>query len=311
MTDPHRDPRSTSEPDVRRYRVGLIGDGIGASLTPPMHEAEALELGLDYEYRIFDLIELGRPATDVGAILAEARSAGFAAMNITHPCKQLVLEIVDELDTDAARLGAVNLVVFDGDRLLGYNTDWMGFRDGLVAGLPGASLDHVVQIGCGGAGAATAYALLSQGAEHLGLSDSDSVRAEELAARMRRHFPGQTVHTIEPDELADAIAGATGVVHATPMGMLHHPGVAFDLDLLRPGTWVSDVVYRPLETELINQAAERGHPVLDGGRMAVGQAWASLRIITGIEPDRERMQQHFRELIAAEERHAASEGKPR
>jgi shikimate dehydrogenase len=98
------------------YLVGLIGEGIMASLTPPMHEAEAAALGLQYEYRIFDLIELGRPAEDVGALLAEARRSGFAAMNITHPCKQLVGDIVDELDADAAHLQAVNLVVFERGR---------------------------------------------------------------------------------------------------------------------------------------------------------------------------------------------------
>jgi shikimate dehydrogenase len=96
------------------------------------------------------------------------------------------------------------------------------------------------------------------------------------------------------------ISRADGLVHATPLGMLHHPGVAFDLDLLRPGAWVSDVVYRPLETELIRRARERGHAALDGGRMAVGQACASLRIITCVEPDRVRMEQHFRALISAE-----------
>ena len=258
-------------------------------------------MGLDYEYRIFDLIELGRPAAHVGAILAEAKSADFAAMNITHPCKQLVLDLVDELNTDAAHLRAVNLVVFDGDRLVGFNTDWMGYRDGLLAGLPGASFERVVQIGCGGAGAATAYALLSQGTERLDLSDVDHARAEDLAARMRTHFPTQSIATLTPEDLPQAIAAASGVVHATPMGMLHHPGLAFDLDLLRAGAWVSDVVYRPLTTELILQAAERGHPVLDGGLMAVGQACASLRIITGMLPDRDRMQQHFRALISAEE----------
>jgi shikimate dehydrogenase len=273
-----------------------------------MHEAEAREMGLDYEYRVFDLIELGRPATDLGAILAEARAAGFAAMNITHPCKQLVLDLVDDLDTDAAHLRAVNLVVFDRGRLIGYNTDWMGYRDGLVAGLPGASFERVVQIGCGGAGAATAYALLSQGAQRLDLSDVDRSRAQELAARMRDHFPAQTIATLTPAELPGAIATATGVVHATPLGMLHHPGVAFDVDLLPEGTWVSDVVYRPLETQLIRQAVERGHPVLDGGRMAVGQACASLRIITGLEPDRDRMQRHFRVLINAEEQSATGRG---
>jgi shikimate dehydrogenase len=291
-----------------RYLVGLIGEGITASLTPPMHEAEAAAMGLDYEYRILDLIRLGRPATDVGGLLADAQSAGFAAMNITHPCKQLVVDIVDELDADAERVRAVNLVVFDDGRLIGYNTDWMGYRDGLIAGLPGASLHRVVQIGCGGAGAATAYALLSCGTETLVLSDVDDARAEDLATRMRAHFPAQTVVTVTGGDLSAAISDARGVVHATPMGMLHHPGIAFDLDLLTEGAWVSDVVYRPLETELIRQAAERGHPVLDGGRMAVGQAYASLQIITGMTPDRERMQRHFRALIGAEERSGAGEG---
>ncbi|WP_243076557.1 shikimate dehydrogenase [Microbacterium sp. SS28] len=292
------------------FLVGLIGEGIAASLTPPMHEAEARELGLEYEYRILDLIELGRPAAEVGGILAEARSAGFSALNITHPCKQLVLDVVDDLHTDAAHLRAVNLVVFEGERMVGYNTDWMGFRDGLIAGLPEASFRRVVQIGCGGAGAATAYALLTHGTEQLELSDSDETRAADLAARMRSLFPSRRIHILEQTDLAGAISLANGVVHATPMGMLNHPGVAFDPALLAEDAWVSDVVYRPLETELLRRAAALGHPALDGGRMAVGQACASLRIITGISPDGERMQRHFRALIAAEER-AEAEGASR
>ncbi|MFG6503762.1 shikimate dehydrogenase [Microbacterium sp. P05] len=282
------------------YLVGLIGEGITASLTPPMHEAEAAALGLSYTYRILDLIELGRPAEDVGALLDEAHRAGYAALNITHPCKQLVVQIVDELDEDAARLGAVNLVVFDDGRLIGYNTDWMGFRDALRAGLPDAPLEHVVQVGCGGAGAATAYALLHSGVAELSLNDTDDRRAEQLAARLRELFPAQAVHAAAAPTLPDLIARASGVVHATPMGMAHHPGVAFDVAGLREGAWVSDVVYRPLETELVREASRRGHPVLDGGRMAVGQAWASLQIITGEQPRRDRMERHFRTLVEAE-----------
>ena len=301
MTEETSRRAAPGRPPRGRYLVGLIGEGISASLTPPMHEAEAAALGLEYEYRVLDLIALGRPATDVGDLLAESRSAGFAAMNITHPCKQLVVDLVDELDADAAHLQAVNLVVFDGDRLVGYNTDWMGYRESLDAGLPGASFHQVVQIGCGGAGAATAYALLSHGTARLELSDADPGRADDLAARMRVHFPSQTVVTVAPSDLPDVISRADGVVHATPLGMLHHPGVAFDVELLRPGAWVSDVVYRPLETELIRRARRLGHPALDGGRMAVGQACASLRIITGVAPDRERMERHFRALIRAED----------
>jgi len=296
------------QPD--RYLVGLIGEGITASLTPPMHEAEARALGLDYEYRILDLIEIGRPADDVGSILAAAQGEGFAAMNITHPCKQLVLDIVDELGTDAAHVGAVNLVVFDGDRLIGHNTDWRGFRDGLIAVLSDASFERVVQIGCGGAGAATAYALLSCGTARVELCDVDDARAEDLATRMRPHFPTQTVVTVSRDDLSAAIARATGIVHATATGMVHLPGIAFDIDLLREEAWVSDVVYRPLETELLRQAAERGHAVLDGGPMAVGQAYASLQIITGRSPNRDRMERHFRTLVRAEEQAGAGGDAP-
>ncbi|MGC5170190.1 shikimate dehydrogenase [Micromonospora sp. DT81.3] len=302
MTPGERSTGLSPHPPGTGYLVGLIGEGITASLSPAMHEVEAAALGIEYEYRILDLLQLGKEATDVGVLLRDAQSVGYAAMNITHPCKQLVLGIVDQLDPDAERLGAVNLVVFDGGRMIGYNTDWMGYRDGLIAGLPGASFERVVQVGCGGAGAATAYALLSCGTARLDLSDVDDRRAEDLAARMRRLFPAQTIATVPTDGLAGAIAHAEGVVHATPLGMLHHQGVAFDVGLLPPGSWVSDVVYRPLETELIRQAAERGHPVLDGGRMAVGQAYASLHIITGRRPDRDRMERHFRTLVEVEER---------
>ncbi len=278
-----------------------------ASLTPPMHEAEAAALGLDYEYRIFDLIELGRPAADVGAILAEAKRPGFAAMNITHPCKQLVLDIVDELDPDAAHLGAVNLVVFDDDRLVGYNTDWMGYRDGLIAGLPEASFERVVQIGCGGAGAATAYALLSKrhGAARP-VGRRRPTRAEELAARMRAHFPTQTIETRRAGRASRSHRprdAASSTRHR--WGCSTTRGSPSTSTCCGTGAWVSDVVYRPLETELIRQAAERGHPVLDGGRMAVGQAYASLQIITGTLPDRDRMERHFRALIGAEEQSGA------
>jgi shikimate dehydrogenase len=271
-----------------------------ASLTPQLHEVEAAALGIPYEYRIFDLTELGRPPRDIGPFLAEASRSGYAAMNITHPCKQLVLDVVDELDPDAERLQAVNLVVFEDGRLVGYNTDWMGFQDGLAAGLPDASVDRVVQIGCGGAGSATAYALLASGTSRLGLFDVDHERAWELGDRMRTWFPDRIVEAIPEAALSDAISQASGVVHATPLGMRHHPGVAFDVTLLSPEAWVSDVVYRPLITELIRTASEQGNPVLDGGRMAVGQAYASLRIITGERPDRDRMERHFRDLVGVE-----------
>ena len=111
------------------YLVGLIGAGITASLSPPMHEAEARHHGLHYLYRPVDLEVVGRPATDVGALLAAGRDLGFNAFNITHPCKQLVLEHLDEISPAAQALKAVNTVLIRDGRFLGHNTDRSGFAD--------------------------------------------------------------------------------------------------------------------------------------------------------------------------------------
>ena len=134
--------------------VGLIGAGIGASFSPALHEREAALLGFEYEYRLLDLDELGRPAGDVGALVREAQRAGLRGLNITHPCKQLVLEYLDEISPDARRLGAVNTVTIRDGRFTGHNTDFSGFAAALASGLPGAKLGRVVQLGAGGAGVA-------------------------------------------------------------------------------------------------------------------------------------------------------------
>jgi len=110
--------------------VGLIGAGIGPSLSPALHEREAAHLGIDYSYRRLDLDELHRDPDAVGDLVDEARRAGYRGLNITHPCKQLVIPHLDELSRAAGEIGAVNTVVFAPDgRTTGHNTDWSGFRD--------------------------------------------------------------------------------------------------------------------------------------------------------------------------------------
>ncbi|GAB3686260.1 shikimate dehydrogenase [Saccharopolyspora tripterygii] len=274
------------------YLVGLIGAGIGPSLSPALHEREAAELGLDYRYLRWDLDELGESPAAVGELLARAGAEGYRGLNITHPCKQLVLEHLDEVDEDAAALGAVNTVVFDRRRAIGHNTDHSGFARSFRRGLPGASLERVLLLGAGGAGAAVAHALLALGAGQVRILDKDAERAAALADSL----PPRAVVS---GELADELAQAHGLVHATPTGMAAHPGLPVPAELLRPGLWVADVVYRPLETGLVATARARGCRVLDGGGMAVFQAADSLRLFTGLEPDAERMVRHFAELEGA------------
>ncbi|MGO4805547.1 shikimate dehydrogenase [Arthrobacter sp. 2MCAF15] len=283
------------------FLVGLVGDGVMPSLTPYMHEREGDVQGLRYLYRPIDLTELGLPGKAVGELLAGARNLGFNGLNITHPCKQLVLDYLDEVSADARRLGAVNTVVIRDGRFIGHNTDFSGFAAALASGLPGATLDRVVQLGAGGAGSAVAYALLTAGVRQLDLVDTDPARCAARAAELAGFFPDQTVTARTTAELPRLMPQADGLVHCTPVGMAAHPGVPLDMSLVQSRHWVADIVYRPIETELVREARAKGCDVLDGGRMAVGQAADAFRIFTGRQADADRMRSHFLELVAAEE----------
>ncbi|MFW3168712.1 shikimate dehydrogenase [Geodermatophilus sp. CPCC 206100] len=284
-------------PDSPGVLVGLVGTGIGPSLTPPLHEREADRLGLRYLYRRLDLDALGLPATAVGDVLAAARLAGYDGLNVTHPCKQLVLSHLDELSPDAEALGAVNTVVLRDGRAVGHNTDWSGFARAFDRGLTDAALDRVVLLGAGGAGAAVAHALLTLGTRRLTIVDVDVARAAELAGALGDRFGVDRAAGADLAGLPGVVGAADGLVHATPTGMAAHPGLPLDAGVLRPDLWVADIVYRPLETELVRTARGLGCRVLDGGGMAVFQAVDAFRLFTGVEPDAERMLAHFTELV--------------
>lgn len=274
---------------MTNYLIGLVGSGIGPSLSPALHEREAAELGLRYTYRLLDLDVVGLP---VGDVLSAARTEGFHGLNITHPVKQAILPHLDEIVPEAAALGAVNTVVFENGKAIGHNTDATGFARSLSRGLPDAAMENVVLLGAGGAGAAVAHALLSLGTGLLSVHDVDLSRGAGLVAALQRGFGADRAAMCAPE----AVRTADGLVHATPTGMAAHPGLPIDESLLREELWVADIVYRPLETALLAAARARGCRVLHGGGMVVLQAAESLRLFTGVEPDADRMLAHFEEL---------------
>jgi shikimate dehydrogenase len=282
------------------YLVGLIGSGIGPSLSPALHEREADRQGLRYLYRLIDIDPLGVGPEAVGDLVRATRDLGFDGLNITHPCKQLVIGHLDELAPQAEALGAVNTVVFEDGRAIGHNTDVTGFAASFARGLPDVSLERVVQLGAGGAGAAVAHAVLTLGAGHVTVVDAMPDRAADLAAALNRHFGEGRSAAATPDALGTLLARADGIVHATPTGMAAHPGLPFPAELLHPGLWVAEVVYRPLETELLRTARALGCATLDGGGMAVFQAADAFRLFTGREPDSARMLVDIAELAGAE-----------
>ena len=276
--------------------VGLIGAGIGASLTPALHERESAEQGLRSIYRLLDLERLGLNAGAMPELLQAAEWTGFAGLNITHPCKQAVIPLLHELSEDARALGAVNTVVLRDGKRIGHNTDWWGFAEGLKRGLPDAKRDRVVQMGAGGAGSAVAHALLTLGTGRLRVFDTDRSRAEAVAAGLCARFGDG--RAVAGADLPAAMAEADGVVNCTPVGMAKYPGLPLPAALLRPAHWVAEIVYFPLETELLRAARALGCATLDGGGMAVFQAVGAFRLFTGLEPDAERMLRHFTEMVS-------------
>ncbi|WP_439029345.1 shikimate dehydrogenase [Gordonia terrae] len=289
----------TSKSDAGRpYLVGLVGTGVGPSLTPALHMAEGRAQGLDYVYRTIDLNTFGVAPHRIGDVLSWARTLGYDALNITHPCKQLVIDHLDDVDEPARTLGAVNTVVFDRGRTIGYNTDTTGFAHGFAEGLPAAPMAAAVLVGAGGAGSAVGDALLRMGVAHLTVVDLDVDRAATLACQLADRYASARVDASSLDKLSVLLPDSDGVVHATPTGMAEHPGLPFDAALLRPGLWVADIVYRPIDTALLQAARAAGCRTLDGGHMAVYQAVDAFALITGRTPDAARMSAHFRDLVA-------------
>lgn len=281
---------------LKPLKAGLIGAGIQASLTPAMHMREGAAQGLSYAYELIDLNQRGATPSDLPQLLREAELKGLSGLNITHPCKQLIIPFLDELSDEARDLGAVNTVVLKGGRRYGHNTDWWGFAESFRRGLPNADLSSTVQLGAGGAGVATAYAILSLGLRSLTVFDRETERAETLATSMSVLFPDADVRA--GGDLASAMKAATGLIHATPTGMEKYPGMPLPAEMLEPRHWVAEVVYFPLETELLAEARRRGCSTLDGGGMAVFQAVGAFRLFTGREPDAARMLAHFKALTA-------------
>jgi shikimate dehydrogenase len=279
-----------------KFLVGLIGEGIQASLSPALHEEEARCQGLSLHYHLIDLVQDGSSVDDLPRLIDSAEEAGFDGLNITHPCKQAVLPLLTELSEDARAIGAVNTVVFRKGGRKGFNTDCSGFAMSFGQKLGDAARRRVVLLGAGGAGAAIAHAAMALGVEQLFIVDRDRARAELLARRVAGNHPGRTVASA--DELASAAKSADGLIHATPTGMAAHPGLAFDPSLLRPEMWVVEIVYFPIETELLRAARARGCRTVDGGGMMVCQAVGAFEHFTGIRPDAGRMETHFLRMVA-------------
>lgn len=256
-----------------------------------MHEVEGAELGFRYVYRLFDVAGMGESPPSFGEILRAAELCGFAGLNVTYPYKKEAVSHLDDLADEARSVGAVNTIVLKDGRRVGHNTDLWGFSESFQREMAGVGRRTVLLLGAGGAGGAVAHGLLDNGVETLLVADTDTTRARVLVQELTERF-GADRACIELD-VAAAASVADGVVNATPIGMASCPGTPLSVDLLADRMWVADIIYFPMETELIRAARAKGCQTMVGSGMAVFQAVRAFELFTGLRPDSDRMKATF------------------
>lgn len=254
----------------------VIGDPIKHSTSPLMHNAALRELGLNAVYTAFHVA-----SEQLEQAVQGMRALGISGMNVTIPHKEAVMAHLDEVDESASVIGAVNTIVNRSGRLIGYNTDGLGFvrslQEEIISDL---RQSRILLIGAGGAARGIAYALLKAGCRRLQIANRTLERAEVLARDLSAFG---TVSAIQFGTRPAIDAHEVDIViHTTSVGM--HPdveAVPFDPDWLRPDMIVSDIVYNPLETALLREAGKRGCRTHSGLGMFVYQGAIALELWTG------------------------------
>lgn len=277
---------------AKTYLTGLIGAELAGSLSPPLHNAGFAALGVHGLYRPIDIALQNLAAGDLPDLLQALRRMTFDGFGVTHPFKTAILAHLDDIAPDAAAMGAVNTVAVREGRMIGHNTDWLGFAAQYRAvQSAGADGGPVLVLGAGGAGRAVLYALKKAGVSDIRLHDPDIALADKLAR-------GDEKVTVVGDP-RDAAGEVVGIVNASTIGMHGKGGLPLEADAIRPHHWVADVVYFPVETPLINFARSLGCRVATGDIMCLEQALAGFEIMTGLAPDRAAMTARFAELLSA------------
>lgn len=257
-------------------RCFIIGHPVAHSRSPLIHGHWLQEHGLDGSYERVDV-----PPGEIAGFVGRIRAGEFAGGNVTLPHKEAVLPLLDEVSETARRMGAVNTIWREGDRLHGDNTDAFGFLAHLDACVPGwdERVGTALVLGAGGAARAVIHGLVERGVGRILLANRNPDRATELAAPFGARVEAQ------PWAEGGALVGDSDlIVNTTSLGLRGEPPLALDLAGLRPGAIVDDIVYVPLETPLLAEARARGGIPVDGLGMLLHQAVPGFERWFGIRP---------------------------
>lgn len=261
----------------RTSLVGVMGDPVEHSVSPPMHNAAFKSLGLDFAYVPFRVKK-----TDLARAVDAIRALDIRGVNITIPHKVEIIPLLDDVDPLAQEIGAVNVVVNNRGLLMGYNTDAEGFLNVLLGHGIEPDGKNVVILGAGGAARAIAFALGTRGA-HLIILNRTRSRAAACAADVSK-ATGATVEALALDRknLADSLERGHLLVNTTSVGMVPQANETLvTADFIRPHFIVADIVYNPMKTRLLAEAEKAGARTISGLEMLIWQGALAFEKWTG------------------------------
>lgn len=265
------------KPDLK---LGLIGDNITQSSAPRLHQIAGAMTGISVRYDL--LIPAVREETFL-EVFETAQNEGYRGLNITLPYKEKVVPLVQLDDPVLRAIGAVNTVLFSPHGAVGQNTDYTGFKAAYRAARGTKSPQQVMIIGSGGAGRAIAFGLADLGAEGLHLIDTDGDKAHALARDLAHVFPKLDITT--GHKVTERPTEVTGLVNATPMGMVGYGGAPMDAAHMSGAEWVFDAVYTPLETPFLQAARSYGMEIISGWELFFFQGVHAWRHFAGCPVD--------------------------
>ena len=258
--------------------AGIIGWPVIHSLSPVLHGHWLAEHGIDGA-----MVPLAAQREDFTAVIDGVRRAGFAGVNVTVPHKESAFAVAHSVDAAAKAAGAANLLVFRDGKMEGRNTDSLGLAESLREKIGALAGKSVVLLGAGGAARGAILALDMLGAANIHLLNRDSKKAAGLAAALAPQVKAR-IEAGALDDWAKAAANAALLVNSTSAGMTGNPPLDIDLGALPKTAAVCDIVYSPLETALLKDAAARGHKTIDGLGMLMHQAAPSFQAFFGVKP---------------------------
>lgn len=271
--------------------IGVVGNPIEHSLSPPMHNNAYKQMNMDYVYVAFCV-------DNIEKLIESAKTLNIVGLNITIPYKTQVIEYLDEIDETARQINAVNTITFKGKVAKGYNTDGTGAVKSILK-YTTLKNKKVLVIGAGGASKAITFTLLNEQIKELNIANRSIENAQKLKENLIKQTEYENINCHMIKDVDNIIEDMDIIINTTPIGMYPNTDVnpPIATDKISQKHTVMDIIYNPLETTLLKQAKENGATIIPGTHMLINQAITAFELFTGKEPSYESLEEALLEQL--------------